>query len=192
MNDGGQALQRIRDVTGRRLAQLCVGLAVALIVGGLTGQMGAKPALAYACTEYGWQYDVNTKYGTVANMSGFDNKSYNATAGNMVMTLTSTTTGKVGVQVTVTGTFNIGAIVAGAQLSTSVSLQAEYSWSIAHQVSFNVPSHKWGNGIFGPLLWKTYGHYYYLSPTCVVSHSQYITTLVPEYAAGWYVWISAT
>lgn len=192
MNGGGQALQGIRNVTARRLAQLCVGLAIALIVGGLTGQMGAKPALAYACTDYGWQYDVNTKYGSVHDNSGPAFKNYNGTASSESMTFTSQTSGTVGVTVTVSGTFNIGAIIAGAQLTTSVALNATYSWTYGNNVTMSVPSKRYGNAVYGAWRWKTYGHYYYLSPTCTISSSQYITTYVPENTSGWNTWISTT
>jgi hypothetical protein len=192
MSCGSQVQHRLRHATGRRLAQICVALAVAGVAGAMTGQVGAKPALAYACTDYGWQYDVVKIYGSAPNMAGTDHKSYNGSTRYAPLELASSVTGSIGVTVSVSGTFNINAIVSGAQLTTSVALEVKYTWTTVDKITISVPPKRWGNGIFGPLLWKTYGHYYYLSPTCVVSSSQYVTTYVPENAVGWYTWISTT
>jgi hypothetical protein len=94
--------------------------------------------------------------------------------------------------VTVSGTFNINSIIAGAQLTTSVALSGSYSWSYSNTISMSIPAYRYGNAVDGAWRWKTYGHYYYLSPTCAVSSSQYITTYVPENASGWKTWISTT
>lgn len=176
----------------RRLATLCAAAGIATSLGAVSGFAGATPALAYACTDYGWQYDVNTTYGSVHHDSGPDIKNYNGTPYAETMTITSQSQGTVTVTVTVSGTFNINSIIAGAQLTTSVALAGSYSWSYSNQIAMRIPAYRYGNAIDGAWMWKTYGHYYYLSPTCAVSNSQYITTYVPENASGWRTWISTT
>jgi hypothetical protein len=191
MNSGTHVLQRLRRATGRRAAQLCCGLAVALIVGGLTGQMGAKSALAYVPCEPGWQYDVVTKYGSVHDVnSGPYFKNWAAT--NSTMTVVSTVSGSTQVQATISGTISADAIVYGASLTTSISLTGTLSWSAGNTMSFAVPAKRFGNAIYGAWRWKTYGHYYYLSDHCGISNSSYIYTWVPERATGWRTWISLT
>ena len=193
MSDGSQVLQRLRYATGRRLAQICLGLAAALLVGALTGQVGVKPAFAYVPCTPGWQYDVITNYGSVHDAnSGPYFRNYNGGVGNAVMTVTSTTSGSVGVTVTVSGTFNIGAIIAGAQVTTSVALTGTVHWSTGNSFTFYIPPRRYGNAIYGAWRLKTYGHYYYLSDHCGVSSSQYLITYVPENASGWRTWISTT
>jgi hypothetical protein len=192
MNGRTRMLDGLRRTGGKRLAQICAGLALAVLVGGLSGQMAAKPALAYACTDYGWQYEVTKVIGSQPYRLGTTHKSYNGTATSASLELSSSATGSVGVTVSGGATFNANAIFAGAQLTTSIALEVKYSWTVVQKMTITVPPHRWGNGIYGPLLWETYGHYYYLSPTCAISHSQYFYTYVPQNSDGWYTWISTT
>ncbi|MEP6753688.1 MAG: hypothetical protein ABI959_13165, partial [Candidatus Dormiibacterota bacterium] len=93
-------------------------MAIALAVGAATGQLSARPALAYVGCQYGWVYNVTKVVGSVHHDSGPRFTNWNGTATNASMTVTSTTSGSVTVTASITGTVNADAVVYGASLST--------------------------------------------------------------------------
>jgi hypothetical protein len=117
---------------------------------------------------------------------------YNGTPYTATMTLTSTQSGTVGVSVSVGGTFDISAIVAGAQASTSATLTSSQYAGVGNSISFSVPPYEYGVGQYGVWRLKTYGEYYYETNTCQTQDIQYFYTWVPRNASGWNVWDSTS
>lgn len=183
-------VDRMRTDAVRHLTLLSMGLIVAFMSVGLVSLSSPRPVSASSACVPGWDYTVLTRYGSVHDNSGPAFKDYNDTGSYATFDFTSQTSGTVGVTVTVSGTFDIGAIIAGAQITTSVALTGSYSWTYGNNAHISVPPYRFGNGVYGAWLYKTYGEYYYVTSQCGAVDLRYITTYVPENASGWYVWVS--
>ena len=167
----------------------------AAVVGLAFAGLWAAPASAattapheYNACQSEWVYNVtnvggNTFYGLVTY------KDHNGTPYNATVTFTSTVSGTIGTTVTLGGSFNISAIVAGAQVTTSQALTASVTAGLNNSIAITVPPGKYGYGSWGAWRWKTSGHYYLLNSNCTESNSSYPTTYVPHIAAGWDTWI---
>lgn len=174
---------------------LCAAVAGLAMAG-----FGSAPASAattapheYNACPSEWVYEVTSVGGnTFYALPGGTYKDYNGTPYNAIATFNATVSGTIGTSVSLGGSFNISAIVAGAQLTTSSTLSASVTAGLNNSIAITVPPYRYGNGSWGAWRWKTAGHYYLLNTNCTESSSSYPTTYVPHIAPGWNTWISTT
>lgn len=104
------------------------------------------------------------------------------------MTFTSTATGTVGVDLSVSATIDANAIVAGAQVTTSATLHT--SLSITQSNSVTVKSVPPGTNVYAQYgVWRNVskGHYVYYYSNCTTHDYGYVYAYVPD-GIGWNTW----
>jgi hypothetical protein len=118
-------------------------------------------------------------------------KDFNGGSKGVTESFTATVGGSASISIQGSGSFDISAVIAGAQASVSVTLQATVTVSEGNTGAVWTPSHMYGYGQYGVWEWSTGGSYYWVNSYCGIQSKQYITSKVPEYTSGWKTWVSS-
>lgn len=144
----------------------------------------------YYC-DPGWVYDGVYNVGSdfIAVTPAY--RSYNGTPYNATTTFTATTTGTVAMWTTIGAQADANVIVAGVQVSLSVTVYASISTSIGHAITITIPPYKAGYGQYGVLRKVTNGHYYYLTDHCGISNDKGTVQAKSPWYPNWNTWIGS-
>lgn len=135
-------------------------------------------------------YAVDSTVGQQIDKQGPIQTDYNGTDSNATMSLSKSTTGTAQIALSVGGSFDIDAIIAGAQATTSLALSYSQSYGLANTITITVPPHEYGNGTWGDWRWVTRGTYYTYGLYCKETSATTMTTYVPSNHVGWDTWIT--
>jgi hypothetical protein len=144
----------------------------------------------YYC-DPGWVYDNVTNAGNNFIAVTPTYRSYNGTPYNATTTFTATTTGTVAMWTTIGAQADASIIVAGVDVSLSITVYASISTSIGHAMTITVPPYKAGYGQYGVLRKVTNGHYYYLTDRCGVSNDKGTVQAKSPWYPNWNTWIGS-
>lgn len=172
----------IRSLT----ASVVAGAALAVTI-------AAVPASAAPCTSQnaGWRYKGVTKQSIPLSQVGGTYSNYNGTRTTADMTLTSTTSGTVGMAVSMSASAEIKtAILGGVKAELGVSVSASMTATSSNTSRITVPAQRTGNGAYGVYRLKASGHLYRVD-SCgrVLEDRGTVTSLSPK-SIGWRTWIS--
>lgn len=150
-----------------------------------TGDPNGKSPNVYGCLP-GGSYTSVSRTGSRFYGVTVVYHNYNGTSQYEDMTFTATTSGTVGVSVSVSATVDANAIVAGAQGTTSATLYGYLTTAVGNSTTVkNVPPYTNVYAQYGVWTEATTGHYTYTNNYCATTNYGTITAWVPD-GIGWY------